>query len=153
MENPVEEKQKQDCIAQEFAVLESSGIGINKCVSILANKYDLSLTRPKLVRLRRNQNYIDTKKKSEEGEIELAKLTAVTGCAQLVPKMVKTLTKMLDEKGTQAVQASTLICKIVGVIDKEEDGQKQSQSISIVLPVSKKERVVSEPKKNIPERD
>ena len=149
MENPLEEREKQAAMAQELAVLDANNTGINKAVAILANKYDLTLTRQKLLPYRKHPKYLETRKEAEKGALELAQLTAQTGCAELVPKMIKTLTKMLDEKGTQAVQASTLICKIVGVIDKDDNTQQQATSLTVIMPGAKKEKEVG----NITKRD
>lgn len=138
MENPVEEDKKKEALAKELALLTLQDVGINKAVGILAQKFDLSLTRGKVAALKRHPSYNEVLQKGVQAMVEAGQLDFKIGTANLTPMALACLKKGLKKGDMQAV---VQWAKAMG-LDTKDSGPKQETGIQIILPGERKEKVI-----------
>lgn len=124
-----DELDKKELIAESAALLDLRGIGINAQVEQLSQEYDLTLTRTKLINLKRHPRYQEVKKKAIEAEFDAGTLSLKKMAVDLLPEVYKCLKEKLKDGDTRA---AALVVNFF--MDKEiEDGPKQAQAINITL--------------------
>lgn len=128
-------------------MLTLQGVGINKAVTALAQKYDLTLTRAKVAKLKSHPKFHEVMEREAEAKVKAATLELKSGMAELVPYMVQQLKKMIGKGNAQAV---AIVCKGLGM--DADTGQKQATSLTVIMPGASEEKEVNE-QKNISKRD
>lgn len=115
-------------IAEQAALLDLKGIGINEQVKQLAAEYEIGLTRTRLIALKRLPIYQDVKKKAIEADFEAGTLDLKKMAVDLLPDVYNCLKVKLQEGDTKA--AALVITLFTG--DKSE-GPQQAQQINLTL--------------------
>lgn len=120
-----------ESIAQESALLTLRGVGINEQSKQLKELFPNStITRTRLTTLKNHPKYREILKKAAEEMVESGTIELKAGISELVPQILACLKLKLSEGSVQAASVAVNI-----LVDKtNEDGNKQAQSIQVILP-------------------
>ncbi len=133
----IEEKAVMDLIYERMALLDMRGIGINEQVKNL-HEYDNRITRTRVETWRRHPKYMEFKKTAIEAAYKDSELELKKMAVDLLPVVHDCLKLKLKEGD---VKAAALVLGIYS--GKEEDGPKQAQQLTVIMPGATDPKVVS----------
>lgn len=117
-------------MAEALAQLTLSGLGVNKQVEQMAQRYDLTLTRTKLGLIRKHPRYKEVMEREAASIIENNLLEGRLAGSNLLTEVVEAIKKGLKKGDPRFVIAAM---KLSG-IDIQQEQTKQDQSITVVMP-------------------
>lgn len=126
------EKLKRERMAAKSAELTIAGVGLKKQHEMLAQEFDLTLSRRQVERLRQHAMYKRVLTEYTEGLVKSAIAELKLGVSKLIPKVLTAIENALEADNMQAVPHAL---KILGVT--EEEPQKQAQAIQVIMPGAK----------------
>lgn len=124
-----EELKTRELIAEQAALLDLRGIGVNEQVKQLATEYDLTLTRTRLLTLKKHPKYVESLKKGYLEKIEAGQMIGNSVLAENAKVFADCLVKEAKDGNIKAAIAGLQLLN-----GKEaEDGPKQAQQLNITL--------------------
>lgn len=132
MTDVFDDRARKASMAEDLALLELNGVGLNKAVSQMRDKYkDLTITRGSLVALKRHPRYDEVITQNEESKIRRGRMEGRIGVINLVPTFLKALERVLKSKAP--APGITVMAKVLYDMDGETKNQ-QAQQLQIIMP-------------------